>query len=305
MFEEYSPAAPFRLKMIRKPTTGVRSGNKENPSTGGPVQHHTMPGRTASVVSTKQSAVLRPDNSAGISASAKTASGLYSHQSKSAGTVAAPAVKTTLASQKREAFMAAKSDSRNTETVKAQTARTGVASKVSRPPPGAAASKADPKAQNGRPAASAKPSSSAAVSSNATSQSSDGTETTTGTVPEAKADGSKVAGLASSGANKNTWTLANFDIGKPLGRGKFGNVYCAREKDTKFVVALKVMFKQQIQENKIEHQVCEYELEVCVHFSVITPSTPRFVVKSKSSRICATRTSCACTVTSMTSSAST
>ena len=26
------------------------------------------------------------------------------------------------------------------------------------------------------------------------------------------------------------WTLSDFDIGKPLGRGKFGNVYLAREK---------------------------------------------------------------------------
>lgn len=26
------------------------------------------------------------------------------------------------------------------------------------------------------------------------------------------------------------WSLTDFDIGKPLGRGKFGNVYLAREK---------------------------------------------------------------------------
>lgn len=64
-----------------------------------------------------------------------------------------------------------------------------------------------------------------------------------------------------SGGEKNSdnaWTLNNFDIGKPLGRGKFGNVYCAREKDTKFVVALKVMFKKQIREHSIEHQVNIY-----------------------------------------------
>ena len=34
--------------------------------------------------------------------------------------------------------------------------------------------------------------------------------------------------------------LSDFEIGKPLGRGKFGNVYLAREKETKFIVALKV-----------------------------------------------------------------
>lgn len=35
------------------------------------------------------------------------------------------------------------------------------------------------------------------------------------------------------------WCLADFDIGRPLGRGKFGNVYLAREKATKYIVALK------------------------------------------------------------------
>ena len=35
------------------------------------------------------------------------------------------------------------------------------------------------------------------------------------------------------------WTLSDFDIGKPLGRGKFGNVYLAREKK---VVFLSVFF---------------------------------------------------------------
>lgn len=59
------------------------------------------------------------------------------------------------------------------------------------------------------------------------------------------------------------WQLSNFDIGRPLGRGKFGNVYCAREKDTKFVVALKVMFKKQIHDHSIEHQV---ELEYMCAF---------------------------------------
>lgn len=36
------------------------------------------------------------------------------------------------------------------------------------------------------------------------------------------------------------WQLSDFDIGKPLGKGKFGNVYLAREKQSKYIVALKV-----------------------------------------------------------------
>ena len=39
------------------------------------------------------------------------------------------------------------------------------------------------------------------------------------------------------------WTLADFEVGKPLGRGKFGNVYLAREKHSQYLVALKVLFK--------------------------------------------------------------
>lgn len=60
------------------------------------------------------------------------------------------------------------------------------------------------------------------------------------------------------------WELSNFDIGRPLGRGKFGNVYLAREKDTKFVVALKVLFKKQIQRDNVEHQV-RREIEIQSH----------------------------------------
>jgi aurora kinase A len=72
---------------------------------------------------------------------------------------------------------------------------------------------------------------------------------------------------ASSNSNdkKNrSWSLVNFDIGRPLGRGKFGNVYLAREKETKFVIALKVLFKKQISSQGIEHQV-RREIEIQSH----------------------------------------
>lgn len=64
--------------------------------------------------------------------------------------------------------------------------------------------------------------------------------------------------------HKKKWSLINFDIGRPLGRGKFGNVYLAREKDTKFVIALKVLFKKQIADQGIEHQV-RREIEIQSH----------------------------------------
>ncbi|XP_017037810.1 aurora kinase C [Drosophila kikkawai] len=63
---------------------------------------------------------------------------------------------------------------------------------------------------------------------------------------------------------KKTWELNNFDIGRQLGRGKFGNVYLAREKESQFVVALKVLFKRQIGESNVEHQV-RREIEIQSH----------------------------------------
>ena len=60
------------------------------------------------------------------------------------------------------------------------------------------------------------------------------------------------------------WTLKDFDIGRPLGKGKFGNVYLAREKTTKFIVALKVLFKSQLQKAQVEHQL-RREIEIQSH----------------------------------------
>ena len=51
------------------------------------------------------------------------------------------------------------------------------------------------------------------------------------------------------------WQLSDFDIGRPLGKGKFGNVYLARERKSKYIVALKVLFKSQLQKNQVEHQL--------------------------------------------------
>jgi len=39
---------------------------------------------------------------------------------------------------------------------------------------------------------------------------------------------------------RKKWSLADFEIGRPLGKGKFGNVYLARELKTKYIIALKV-----------------------------------------------------------------
>lgn len=59
--------------------------------------------------------------------------------------------------------------------------------------------------------------------------------------PPAAAPKAAAAAAASAAAEpERRWMLSDFDIGKPLGRGKFGNVYLAREKKSKYIVALKV-----------------------------------------------------------------
>ena len=69
---------------------------------------------------------------------------------------------------------------------------------------------------------------------------------------------------AAAAAPAKEWTLASFEIGKRLGRGKFGNVYLAREKASKTVVALKVLFRTQLQQAGVEHQV-KREVEIQAH----------------------------------------
>jgi len=63
---------------------------------------------------------------------------------------------------------------------------------------------------------------------------------------------------------RSKWQLSDFEIGKPLGKGKFGNVYLAREKASKYIVALKVLFKTQLQKAQVEHQL-RREIEIQSH----------------------------------------
>lgn len=60
------------------------------------------------------------------------------------------------------------------------------------------------------------------------------------------------------------FTLSDFEIGRPLGKGKFGNVYLARESKSKYIVALKVLFKSQLVNNNVQHQL-RREIEIQAH----------------------------------------
>lgn len=52
-----------------------------------------------------------------------------------------------------------------------------------------------------------------------------------------------------------------FEIGRPLGKGKFGRVYLARERTSGFICALKVLHKGELQQGRVEKQV-RREIEI-------------------------------------------
>ncbi|XP_060964283.1 serine/threonine-protein kinase Aurora-3 isoform X1 [Cannabis sativa] len=61
--------------------------------------------------------------------------------------------------------------------------------------------------------------------------------------------------------SKRNWSLQDFEIGKPLGKGKFGRVYLAREIKSKYIVALKIIFKEQMEKHSMHNQL-KREMEI-------------------------------------------
>ncbi|KAK6219000.1 hypothetical protein LQW54_002500 [Pestalotiopsis sp. IQ-011] len=55
--------------------------------------------------------------------------------------------------------------------------------------------------------------------------------------------------------------LGMFEIGRPLGKGKFGRVYLARERTNGYICALKVLHKNELQQGRVEKQV-RREIEI-------------------------------------------
>lgn len=77
-------------------------------------------------------------------------------------------------------------------------------------------------------------------------------------------DNKENGGNVNAQKSAKKWCLNDFEIGKPLGKGKFGNVYLARERRSKYIVALKVIFKHQVQKAGCEHQL-RREIEIQSH----------------------------------------
>ncbi|CAG8623209.1 7565_t:CDS:2, partial [Paraglomus brasilianum] len=53
----------------------------------------------------------------------------------------------------------------------------------------------------------------------------------------------------------NEWALRDFELGAKLGSGRFGKVYIAREKESKFVCALKSMLKKDLVNTRLQAQL--------------------------------------------------
>ncbi|KAM9920625.1 hypothetical protein OXX59_007047 [Metschnikowia pulcherrima] len=61
--------------------------------------------------------------------------------------------------------------------------------------------------------------------------------------------------------NSSKLRLSDFEIGKLLGKGKLGKVYCARHKKSGFVCAIKVMSKADLVDHKLENNL-RREIEI-------------------------------------------
>ncbi|KAF5361153.1 hypothetical protein D9758_009097 [Tetrapyrgos nigripes] len=59
------------------------------------------------------------------------------------------------------------------------------------------------------------------------------------------------------------WSLHNFEIGSPLGKGKFARVYMVRTKAPipQYILALKTFYKSEVIQQNNEHQLCQ-EIEI-------------------------------------------
>lgn len=78
-----------------------------------------------------------------------------------------------------------------------------------------------------------------------------------------------------------SWNLSQFEIGRPLGKGKFGRVYLARTKTTSaklgnqgYVVALKCVYKKELVECKVDLQL-RREIEIQINLRYVARARRR------------------------------
>jgi hypothetical protein len=69
--------------------------------------------------------------------------------------------------------------------------------------------------------------------------------------------------------NLKKFKIDDFELGMKLGKGKFGNVYLAREKATNYIVALKILNKLEVQRLTSERLIVR---EIKIHSFVDHPN---------------------------------
>lgn len=82
-------------------------------------------------------------------------------------------------------------------------------------------------------------------------------------------------------STKKSWSIQDFEIGRILGRGKFGRVYLAREKKSKKIVALKILLKDQLRNAGVVHQL---KKEVEIHSRIRHPNILQLYATFQDSR---------------------
>ncbi|SCW00448.1 LAFE_0C04412g1_1 [Lachancea fermentati] len=87
-----------------------------------------------------------------------------------------------------------------------------------------------------------------------------------------KAESIKTSNIQKSIAPYQSLSLDDFDIGKKLGKGKFGKVYCVRHRRTGFICALKAMNKKEIVQYNVQKQ---FRREVEIQSSLKHPNLTR------------------------------
>ena len=64
-----------------------------------------------------------------------------------------------------------------------------------------------------------------------------------------------------NGGKQRFWSIDDFEVGAVIGEGRFGKVFVAKEKKSKFLCVLKILQKAQLKKYKLEAQVIS-EIEI-------------------------------------------
>ena len=82
--------------------------------------------------------------------------------------------------------------------------------------------------------------------------------------PPTQTDSSSIPTKTKTKKSSKMWRLEDFEVGKELGRGKFGHVYLCKERQCGFLCALKVLYKRQLSRYALEYTL-RREIEIQSH----------------------------------------